>query len=112
VVAQAYLLTTQPKPRDPQEHMHQASIKSLGLVGDELKQKSSGKRSTYHEHTGRRSRKSQSPQSQRTNSPGKEDHEARREDARNIITQARVNKVRYAWDEENYEDEEKEMGAL
>jgi hypothetical protein len=24
----------------------------------------------------------------------------------------RVNKVRYAWDEENYEDEEKEMGAL
>jgi hypothetical protein len=35
--AQAYLLTTQPKPRDPQEHMHQAAIKSLGLVGDKLK---------------------------------------------------------------------------
>jgi hypothetical protein len=26
--------------------------------------------------------------------------------------QARVNKARYAWDEENYGDEEKEMGAL
>jgi hypothetical protein len=26
--------------------------------------------------------------------------------------QARVNKARYAWDEENYEDEENEMGAL
>jgi hypothetical protein len=26
VVAQAYLLTMQPKPRDPREHMHQATI--------------------------------------------------------------------------------------
>jgi hypothetical protein len=29
VAAQAYLLTTQPEPRDPREHMHQAAIKSL-----------------------------------------------------------------------------------
>jgi hypothetical protein len=34
VAAQAYLLTTQPKPRDPREHMHQAAIQSLGLVED------------------------------------------------------------------------------
>jgi hypothetical protein len=80
--------------------MHQAAIKSLGLVGDELKQKSLGKKSTYHGHTGR-SRKSQSSQSQRTNSLDKEDHEARREDASNITTQAKVNKACYAWDEEN-----------
>jgi hypothetical protein len=112
VAAQAYLLTTQPEPGYPQEHMHQAAIKSLGLVGDELKQKSSGKKSTYHEHTGRRSQRSQSPPSQKTNSPCKTDNEARREEARNIIMQARVNKACYAWDEENYEDEEKEMGAL
>jgi hypothetical protein len=26
VAAQAYLLTTQPEPMDPQEHMHQAAI--------------------------------------------------------------------------------------
>jgi hypothetical protein len=44
VAAQAYLLTTQPELRDPWEHMHQATIKSLGLVGDELKQKSSEKK--------------------------------------------------------------------
>jgi hypothetical protein len=81
-------------------------------VGDEMKQKSSGKNSTYHEHTRRRIWRSQSSQSQRTNSPGKTDNKARREDTRNIITQARVNKERYAWDEENYEDEEKEMGTL
>jgi hypothetical protein len=30
VAAQAYLLTTQPEPRDPWEHMHQVAIKSLG----------------------------------------------------------------------------------
>jgi hypothetical protein len=36
----------------------------------------------------------------------------RREDARNIIAQARVNNSCYAWREENYEDDEKEMGAL
>jgi hypothetical protein len=36
----------------------------------------------------------------------------RKEDARNIITQARVDNARHAWREENYEDDEKEMGAL
>jgi hypothetical protein len=34
------------------------------------------------------------------------------EDARNIVAQSRVNKARYAWNEENYEDDEKKMGAL
>jgi hypothetical protein len=112
VAAQAYLLTTQPEPRDPRENMHQAAIQSLGLVGDELKQKSLGRKPTYHEHTGKRSQKSQSPRNQRTNSPSRENHEARREDARNVITQARVNKSRHTWDEGNYEDKEKEMGVL
>jgi hypothetical protein len=37
VAAQAYLLTTQPKPGDPREHMHQATIRSLGLVEDKLR---------------------------------------------------------------------------
>jgi hypothetical protein len=40
VAAQAYLLTTQPKPRDPWEHMHQATIRSLGLVEDRLRKHS------------------------------------------------------------------------
>jgi hypothetical protein len=30
----------------------------------------------------------------------------------NIIAQKRVNKACYAWNEENYEDNEKEMGML
>jgi hypothetical protein len=37
VAALAYLLTTQPEPGDPRENMHQAAIKSLGLVEDELR---------------------------------------------------------------------------
>jgi hypothetical protein len=112
VAAQAYLLTMQPEPGDPREHMHQAAIKSLRLVGNELKQKSSEKISAHYERKGRRSQKYQSPQSQRTNTSGNKDHEAWSEDARNIIAQSRVNKARYAWNEENYEDDEKEMGAL
>jgi hypothetical protein len=49
VAAQAYLLTTQPEPRDPRESMHQAAIKSLGLIGDELRQKSVEKEATHYE---------------------------------------------------------------
>jgi hypothetical protein len=37
IAAQAYLLTTQPEPRDLQEHMHQATIRSLGLVEGKLR---------------------------------------------------------------------------
>jgi hypothetical protein len=36
VAAQAYLLTTQPEPGDPWEHMYQAAIQSLGLVENRL----------------------------------------------------------------------------
>jgi hypothetical protein len=37
VAARAYLLTMQPKPGDPREHMHQDAIRSLGLVEDRLR---------------------------------------------------------------------------
>jgi hypothetical protein len=49
VAAQAYLLTMQPEPREPQESMHQAAIKGLGLIGDKLKQKPLEKETTRHE---------------------------------------------------------------
>jgi hypothetical protein len=109
VVAQVYLLTTQPEPGDPREHMHQATIKSLGLVEDRLRKHSPEKKSTCYEDKGKRSIKYQSSQSQISDSSGDEKCRARREDARNIIAQTRVNKARYAWMEENYEDDEKEM---
>jgi hypothetical protein len=112
VAAQAYLLTTQPEPGDPREHMHQATIKSLGLVEDRLRKHSPEKKSTCYEDKGKKSRKYQSSQSQTSDSSGDEKCKARMEDARKIIAQARVDKARYAWKEENYEDDEKGMGAL
>jgi hypothetical protein len=54
VAAQAYLLATQPEPGDPWESMHQATIKNLGLIGDELRQKSVEKEATHHERKGKR----------------------------------------------------------
>jgi hypothetical protein len=62
VAAQAYLLTTQLEPGDPRESMHQATIKILGLIGDELKQKSLEKKATQHKQKGKRNRRTQSPQ--------------------------------------------------
>jgi hypothetical protein len=48
VAAQAYLLTTQPKPGDPREHMHQDAIQSLGLIEDKLRGNLPDKKATYH----------------------------------------------------------------
>jgi hypothetical protein len=52
--------------------------------------------------------------SQNNSSDSSEDErrQKRKEDAKNIIAQARVNNSCYAWREESYEDDEKEMGAL
>jgi hypothetical protein len=62
----------------------------------------------------RRKEESKRKPSQNNSSDSSEDErrQKRKEDARNIIAQARVNNSRYAWKEENYEDDEKEMGAL
>jgi hypothetical protein len=112
VAAQAYLLTTQPEPRDPQEYMHQATIRSLGLVEDMLRKHPQEKEATYHKEKQRENFKRQPSQSQTSESSGDKKRKARRKDARNIIAQARINNARYAWKEENYEDDKKEMGAL
>jgi hypothetical protein len=38
----------QPKPGDLREHMHQAAIRSLGLVEDRLRKYLPEKKETYH----------------------------------------------------------------
>jgi hypothetical protein len=60
VAAQAYLLTTQPEPRDPQEHMHQAAIRSLGLVEDKLMGKIPEEKMT-HRKKGKKKNSSTNP---------------------------------------------------
>jgi hypothetical protein len=112
VAAQAYLLTTQPKPGDPWEHMHQAAIRSLGLVEDKLWGNLPEKKATHRRERQKEEVKRKSSQNETSESSGDEKRQKRKEDARNIIAQARVNNSCYAWREENYEDNEKEMGAL
>jgi hypothetical protein len=51
-------------------------------------------------------------QNETSESSGDIKRKTQKEDARNIIAQARVNNARYAWKEENYKDDEKEMDAL
>jgi hypothetical protein len=69
-------------------------------------------KTTRHEQKEKRSRRSQSPQTRRSSSPNKRNYRSQRDNARNIITMARVNRSRYEWDEGNYEDKEKVMGVL
>jgi hypothetical protein len=112
IAAQAYLLTTQPKPGDPQEHMHQAAIRSLRLVENKLMENLPEEKETHRK--GRRKEESRHKPSQNNYNDSSEDErrQKRKEDARNIIAQARINNSRFAWKEENYEDDEKKMGAL
>jgi hypothetical protein len=112
VAAHVYLLTTQPKPRDPREHMHQDAIRSLGLVEDRLRKHSPENKMTHYKDKGKENIKYQSSQSQTSDSSRDKKRRTRRKDARNIIAQTRVDNARYAWKEENYEDNEKKMDAL
>jgi hypothetical protein len=112
IAAQAYLLTTQPKPGDPREQMHQAAIRSLGLVEEKLKGNISEKKSNHRSERKKEEVKRKSLQDETSESSEDGKCQKRKEDARNIIAQARVNNSRYAWRKENYEDDEKEMDAL
>jgi hypothetical protein len=112
IAAHAYLLTTRPEPRDPREDMHQAAIRSLGIVEDKIRRKGPETKSTSQMERRKEKFKYNIMRNESSESSEEEERRQRREDARNIIAQARVNKSRHAWREENYEDDEKEMGAL
>jgi hypothetical protein len=96
VAAQAYLLTTQPEPGDPQEHMHQAAIRSLRLVEDKLMGKLPGEKVTHRKERQKEEFKRKSSRSKPSDSSEDERRQKRKEDARNIIAQARVNNSHYA----------------
>jgi hypothetical protein len=112
VAAQTYLLTTQPEPGDPREHMHQAAIRSLGLIEDKLMGKLPEEKAAHHKERRKEEFKRKPSRNESSESSGDERRQKRQEDARNMIAQARVNNSRYAWKEENYKNDEKEMGAL
>jgi hypothetical protein len=70
VAAQAYLVTTQPEPGDPREHMHQAAIRSLRLVEDSLRKHSLEKNAIHYKDKGKENIKYQSSQNQASDSSG------------------------------------------
>jgi hypothetical protein len=92
--------------------MHQAAIRSIGLVEDKLRKHLPEKKATYHKEKRKEGLKRQPSQNETSESSGDEKRQTRKEDARNIIAQARVNNAHYVWKEENYKDDEKEIGAL
>jgi hypothetical protein len=82
------------------------------LVEDKLRKNLPEKKATHHKESRKEEFKRQSSRNETSESSGDEKHQKRKEDARNIIAQARVNNARYVWKEENYEDDKKEMGTL
>jgi hypothetical protein len=94
VIAQAYLLTTQPEPGDLQEHMHQAAIRSLGLIENKLMGKLPEEKVIHHRERGKEKFKRKSYES--SESSDEERRQKWKEDARNTIAQTQVNKSHYA----------------
>jgi hypothetical protein len=99
VAAQAYLLTTHPKPGDLWEHMHQAAIGSLRLIEDKLMGNLPKKKATHHKERRKEEFKHRPSRNETSKSSGDEKRQKRKEDTRNIIAQVRVNNSRYAWRE-------------
>jgi hypothetical protein len=91
--------------------MHQAAIRSLGIVEDRIWGKGPEAKSTSCKEGQKKEFKHKLRRSESSKTSEEERRQKRKEDARNIIAQAQVNKSRHAWREENYEDDEKEMGA-
>jgi hypothetical protein len=76
--------------------MHQATIRSLGLIEDMLRKHLPEKKATYHKEKRKESFKCQPSQNETSESSGNKKRKAQKEDARNIIAQARINNARYA----------------
>jgi hypothetical protein len=92
--------------------MHQAAIRSLGLVEDKLRGNFPEKNSTHHRERMKEEVKRKSLWDETSKSSEDEKRQKRKEDARNIIVQARFNNSRYAWRKENYKENKKEMDTL
>jgi hypothetical protein len=112
IAAQAYLLTTRPEPRDPREDMHRAAIRSLGIVENKIREKGPETKSTSYKEKQKEKLRYNYTSNEYSESSEEEGRQKRKEDAKSTIAQARVNKSRHAWREENYEDDKKDMGAL
>jgi hypothetical protein len=85
IAAQAYLLTTRPEPGDPREDMHQAAIRSLGIVENKIRGKGPETKSISYKEKQKEKYKYNSTQNEYSESSEEERRQKRKEDARNII---------------------------
>jgi hypothetical protein len=88
IAARAYLLTTQPEPGDPQEDIHQAAIRSLGIVEGKIMGKCPEAKSTSYKEGRKEEFKCKITRNESSESSEEERRQKRKEDARNIIAQA------------------------
>jgi hypothetical protein len=102
IAAQAYLLTTRPEPGDSREDMHRAAIRSLRIVESTIREKGLDTKSASYKEKQKEKLRYNFADNEYSESSEEERQQKRKEDARNIIAQARVNKSRHAWREENY----------
>jgi hypothetical protein len=85
IAAHAYLLTTHPEPEDPQENMHQATIRSLGIVEGKIMGKGPEAKSTSYKEGRKKESKHKITRNESSESLEEERRQKRKEDARNII---------------------------
>jgi hypothetical protein len=76
--------------------MHQAAIRSLGLVEDKLRGNLLEEKVTHHKERRKDEFKHKPSRNETSESLGDEKRQKWKEDTRNIIAQARVNNTRYA----------------
>jgi hypothetical protein len=96
VAAQTYLLTTRPEPGDPQENMHQAAIRSLGIVENKIREKDPEAKPISCKEKQKEKFRYKFVDNEYSESSEEERQKKRKDDARHIIAQARVNKSRHA----------------
>jgi hypothetical protein len=79
--------------------MHQAARRSLGLIEDKLMGNLPEKNATHRKERRKEEFKRKSSRNESSEQSGDEKRQKWKEDARNIIAQARVNNSCYAWKE-------------
>jgi hypothetical protein len=85
IAAQAYLLTTRPEPGDPREDMHRATIRSLRIVENKIREKGPEAKSMSYKEKQKEKLKYNFTDNEYSESSEEERQQKRKEDARSII---------------------------
>jgi hypothetical protein len=92
--------------------MHRAAIRNLRIVEGKIREQGPETKSISYKGNRKEKFRYNFTDNEYSESSEEQKRQKRKEDTRSIIAQARVNKSRHAWREENYEDDDKDMGVL